>query len=119
MLAPQRDALPEHRSPGELLESPTDSRHITQLATVEPAENLYNSLIGQAFEVGTAAIGSLAVPGWRTNSSARHCAICGQTTSWRRCGRAAGNSNTAASRTNAAAAAADNAGAVVLCVAAA
>lgn len=118
MLTAQRDALPEHRSPGKLLKSPTDSRHIAQLATVEPAENLYNSLIGQAFEVGSAAIGSLAVPGWRTNSSARHCAICGQTTSWRRCGRAAGNGNTAASRTNAAAAA-DNAGAVVLCVAAA
>lgn len=114
MLAAQCDALPEHRSPGELFESPTDSRHIAQLATVKPAKNLYNSLIGQALKVGTAAIGSLAVPGWWTNSSARHSTICGQTTSWRRCGCATGY-NTAASRSNAA----NNAGTVVLIVAAA
>lgn len=109
VLATQCDALPEHWSPCELLESPTYSRHIAQLAAVEPAENAHNSLIGQALKVGSAAIGSLAVPGWRTNSSARHGAIGGQSTSWRRCGRTAGNDTSTGG-------AADNVGAVVLIV---
>lgn len=110
VLAAQCDALPEHRSPGELLESPTHSRHIAQLAAIEPAKNPHNSLIGQALKVGSAPIWSLAVPGWRTNGCARHRAIGGQATSWRRCGRTAGNDTTPTSG------AANNVGAVVLIV---
>lgn len=109
VLAAQCDALPEHRSPGELLESPTHSRHIAQLAAVEPAKDAHNSLIGQALKVGSAAIGSLAVPGWRTNGCARHGAIGCQATSWCRCGRAAGNDTSTSWAT-------DNAGVVVLIV---
>lgn len=109
VLAAQCDALPEHGSPGELLESPTHTGHIAQLAAVEPAENPHHSLIGQAFKVGSAAIGSLAVPGWRANGCASHRAIGCQATSWCRCRRAAGNYTSTSWG-------ADNAGAVVLIV---
>lgn len=93
MLAAQCDALPEHGTPGKLLEAATNARHITQLAAIEPTENAHNGLVGQAIKEGATAIRTFPVPGRRSN----HCAVnrtvvaVGQSSA-RSCGwRAAGN----------------------------
>lgn len=36
VLAPQRDHLPQDGPPGKVLKSPADSRHVAQLAAVQP-----------------------------------------------------------------------------------